>query len=87
MNADGTDQRNLTSDNDKGDGAPVWSHDGNNIAFSRRIDGKKQIFIMDADGGNLKRVTNNAADNELPCWSPDSSKLVFQSDRDGNWEI
>ncbi|HKV34693.1 MAG TPA: winged helix-turn-helix domain-containing protein [Pyrinomonadaceae bacterium] len=87
MNADGTEQKNLTADNDKGDGAPVWSHDGNNIAFSRRIDGKKQIFIMDADGGNLKRVTNNAADNELPCWSPDSSKLVFQSDRDGNWEI
>ena len=87
MNADGTDQRNLTADNDKGDGSPVWSHDGNNIAFSRRIDGKKQIFIMDAHGGNLKRVTNNAADSELPYWSPDSSKLVFQSDREGNWEI
>ena len=87
MNADGTGQRNLTPDNDKGDGAPIWSPDGNNIAFARRIDGKHQIFIMDAAGTNLKRVTNNAADNELPSWSPDSSKLVFQSDRDGNWEI
>jgi len=87
MNADGTEQKNLTADNDKGDGAPVWSHDGNNVAFSRTIDGKKQIFIMDANGGNLKRVTNNAADNELPYWSPDSSKLIFQSDIDGNWEI
>jgi Tol biopolymer transport system component/DNA-binding winged helix-turn-helix (wHTH) protein len=87
MNADGTGQRNLTADYDKADGAPIWSLDGNTIAFSRRIDGKNQIFVMDAGGGNLKRVTNNGADNELPGWSPDSSRLVFQSDRDGNWEI
>ena len=87
MNADGTGQKNLTGDNDQADGAPSWSRDGNNIAFSRRIDGQKQIFIMDAGGGNLKRVINDATNNELPWWSPDGSQLVFQSDRDGNWEI
>ena len=87
MNADGTGQKNLTADNDKPDGAPVWSLDGNNIAFSRRVEGKSQIFIMDAGGTNLKRVTDNAANNEAPWWSPDGSKLAFQTDRDGNWEI
>ena len=40
MNADGTGQRNLTADNDKSDGAPVWSMDGNNIAFSRKFEGR-----------------------------------------------
>jgi Tol biopolymer transport system component/DNA-binding winged helix-turn-helix (wHTH) protein len=76
MNADGTGQKNLTADYDKSDGAPSYS-----------LDGKNQIFVMDANGSNPKRVTNNASDNELACWSPDGSKLVFQSDRDGNWEI
>jgi len=87
MNADGTGQRNLTADYDKADGSPIWSLDGNNIAFSRRVEGKNQVFVMDGDGRNLKRVTNNAGNNEAPWWSPDSSKLVFQSDRDGNSEI
>jgi TolB protein len=59
MNADGTGQRNLTADNDNSDGAPVWSLDGHNIAFSRRFDGRDHIFVMDSDGGNLKRVTRN----------------------------
>lgn len=87
MNVDGSDQRNLTADPQQSDGAPIWSLDGNNIAFSRRIEGKNQLFLMDAAGGNLKRVTNNAANNEAPSLSPDGSKLVFQSDRDGNSEI
>ena len=87
MNADGTGQRNLTADHDKSDGAPVWSIDGQNIAFSRKIEGKDQLFIMDANGGNLKRVTHNSGNNVSAGWSPDSSKLIFQSDQDGNWEI
>ena len=41
---------------------------------------------MDADGNNLKRVTNNSANNGAPAWSPDGSKLVFNTDRDGNFE-
>jgi Tol biopolymer transport system component/DNA-binding winged helix-turn-helix (wHTH) protein len=87
MNADGTEQKNLTADYDKSDGAPVWSIDGHNIAFSRRVGGKDQIFVMDADGANLKRVTHNSANNGSLGWSPDSSKLIYQSDQDGNWEI
>jgi Tol biopolymer transport system component len=42
---------------------------------------------MDAGGGNLMRVTNNSAYNSAPSWSPDGTKLVFPTDRDGNWEI
>lgn len=86
MNADDTGQRNLTPDYDKSEGAPVWSRDGNNIIFGRRIDGKDQLFVMDADGQNLKRVTYNSANNGSPGWSPDGSKLIYQTDMDGNWE-
>ena len=87
MNADGTGQRNLTADSDKSDGAPVWSIDGHNIAFSRRFEGTDQIFVMDSQGGNLKRVTYTAANNSSASWSPDGSKLIFHTDRDGNYEI
>src|SRR4030095_3555963 len=38
-------------------------------------------------GPNLKRVTNNSANNSQPAWSPDGSKLLFETDRDGNLEI
>ncbi len=87
MNADGTGQKNLTSDYDKSDGAPVWSLDGRNIAFSRKIQGKDQIFVMSSDGGNLKQVTHGSANNASPGWSPDGSKLILNTDHDGNWEI
>jgi Tol biopolymer transport system component/DNA-binding winged helix-turn-helix (wHTH) protein len=87
MNADGTRQRNLTADHDKSDGAPVWSIDGHNIAFVRRIEGKDQVFVMGSAGGNLKQVTHIAANSSAPRWSPDGSKLIFNTDRDGNWEI
>lgn len=86
-NADGTAQTNLTADYNKSDGAPVWSLDGHNIAFSRKIEGKDQLFVMDSDGANLKRVTHNSANNGSAGWSPDGSKLIYQTDQDGNWEI
>ena len=87
MNADGTEQTNLTAASNKPDIWPTWSPNGNNIAFVRNTEGKEQIFVMEAGGGNLLRVTYNTANNSAPTWSPDGSKLVFPTDRDGNSEI
>ena len=84
---DGTGQRKMNADTNKADGSPAWSLDGSNIAFVRHVEGKDQIFVMDAHGNNLKQVTNNPSNNTAPSWSPDGSKLVFCTDRDGNWEI
>ena len=43
---------------------------------------------MDPDGLNQKRLTSNEAAHDMAaCWSPYGSKIVFQSDRDGNAEI
>ncbi len=42
---------------------------------------------MNADGTRLTRLTNNPAREANPSWSPDGSKIVFWSDRDGNNEI
>ena len=49
MNADGTELRQLT-DNDDDDGLPVWSPDGESIAFWSDRTGDLEIFVMNADG-------------------------------------
>ena len=57
------------------------------IVFMSRRDGKPEIYVMDADGGNLRRLTNNRHNDWWPSWSPDGKRIVFASERDGNREI
>jgi RHS repeat-associated protein len=52
------------------------------IAFASNRDGSAQIYSMNADGSGLSRLTNDAANDEVPNWSPNNSRIVFQSDRD-----
>lgn len=66
---------------------PAWSPDGTHIVFHSRRDGNREIYTVNADLSNLKRLTDNAAEDAFSTWSPDGSQIAFQSDRDGNLEI
>jgi Tol biopolymer transport system component len=57
------------------------------IAFASFRDGNGELYVINPDGSNLTRLTNNSANEEFPAWSPDGAKIAFVSDRDGNAEI
>jgi hypothetical protein len=51
------------------------------LVFSQKVDGTNQVFVMNADGTNVKQLTTVTGDNENPAWSPDESRIVFYADR------
>ena len=82
INADGSGQNTLSDIKGSDEGFPDWSPDGQKIAFVSRRDGNNEIYVMNADGSNPIRLTNQPADDFAPGWSPDGTKIVFVSDRD-----
>ena len=60
---------------------------GNRIAFMSSHDGNWEIYIVNNDGSERKRLTNNAANDGLPTWSPDGKTLAFVSNQGGPWAI
>jgi WD40 repeat protein len=60
---------------------------GGQIAFQSIRDGETEIYVMNADGTGVLRLTvvgNGFYSGGLPFWSPDRTKIAFSSDRDGN---
>jgi TolB protein len=57
---------------------PAWSPDGKRIAFPLPVrGGQREIYVINASGSGLTRLTFNAAEDGAPSWSPDSNSLVF----------
>ena len=80
----GVDQVLLTK-HDAGDQRARWSTDGTKILFESNRDGDWEIFVMEADGENIKQLTDNDETDRNAEWSRNS--IVFETKRDGNWEI
>lgn len=49
------------------------------IAFASNRDGNSEIYLMDWDGGNQRRITYHNALSILPSWSPDNERMVYTS--------
>jgi hypothetical protein len=50
-------------------------------------DGNTEIYVVNANGTGVQRLTTHAASDLEPAWSPDGTKIAFRSDRDGADEI
>jgi TolB protein len=66
---------------------PAWSPDGSKLAFMSNRDGNMEIYIVNRDGTNLRRVTNHPAADATPTWSPTGTQLAFTSDRSGREQV
>ena len=65
--------------NDASDSAPFWSPDGKQIAFLRQTDKGLNIFVMDADGQNVRALTDTTDNHILIGWTAKSRQLIFST--------
>jgi WD40 repeat protein len=87
MSFGGFDTGKLTQELSGNNFQPTWSPDGTKIAFVSDRDTQNEIYTMNANGKNSKRLTDDPGDDVSPAWSPSGSKIAFVSDRDGQKEI
>jgi TolB protein len=68
--------------------SPAWASDGTKIAFSSSRSGDSEIWVADASGGNLHKVTSLAGPNVAPVWNPrTNAQLAFVGGRTSEPQI
>lgn len=65
----------------------AWSPKGDQIAFVSNESGDEEIYVVNPDGQNLRRLTNSLRFDKHPTWSPDGSLIVFYSTRTGKNQL
>ena len=63
---------------------PEMSPDGRHVALMRLVDGNSDVWLFDLRRRALSRLTTDASTDTNAIWSPDGSRIVFSSDRNGN---
>ncbi len=83
MRADGQNSQAL----DVEGGQVVWSPDGTQLVYAPHIDGNAEICIVNEDGSNFRRLTNNTCGDFEPTWLPDGEHIGWASGLSGNADI
>jgi len=65
----------------------AWSPDGTRVAFTGSVAGNSDIYLMDADGRHLARLTDTPGADQDAAWSPDGGTIAFTSLRGGTAQI
>jgi RHS repeat-associated protein len=94
MNADGSNKTRLTTTAAENVGG-VWRPkiingqvtNGDEIVFTTSRDGNRELYAMDPDGSNQRRLTNNPGQDDAAVWLPDGSALGFSSKRSGDSDL
>ena len=84
VNPDGVNELKFTNQRDY---SPRWSPDSKHLAFVSTRDGAPDLYIIDRNGGNLRRITDTPAEEYDISWSPNGQFLMFVCDHEGNPEI
>ncbi len=87
LRPDGSRAVNLTAGSAANNGFPYFSPDGRRIVFRSGRDGNHEIYLMNADGTGVQRLTDNEATDTMPSFSPDGREVAFTSNRGGDYEI
>ncbi|MBU8914065.1 MAG: hypothetical protein KOO61_08590 [Spirochaetales bacterium] len=66
---------------------PRLSKDRTRIVYHSGLDGDSEIWIANADGSAATKLTDNDFADSRPCFSPDGSTILFESDRDGSFRL
>ena len=65
---------------------PAVSPDGKQISFTSTRNGNYEIYIMDIDGNNVRRVTHHEERDDYSAWHPDG-RLLIVSERAGQFDL
>lgn len=75
INADSSGYTELTAS--ANDSEPAWSPDGSKIVFTSFRDGNREIYVMDSDGSNETRLTNDPAFDQTAAFNRAGDKILF----------
>jgi hypothetical protein len=78
LRADRRGERSLTAGRE-----PAWAPKGGRIAFVSDRGGSDDLYVIDANGRGLRRLTSSAASETEPAWSPDGRRLAFVAFEEG----